>query len=980
MKNLDCIIKGNLLLILFVYLVSITGCTSNSEEIVFENSYFKYVIDSSGKNLQFTDKQDNENYLNADEISYCASVKLNDTIYSVTGASFENEFLKLTFSETGVTANIEVITHDDHIQFTVKEVTGDPWSMSFINIPLNLDGMTYEPFGACILAMNLNTHVTQLPALQKHMEAACYERLGMAGAEVSMLGLPQDMMLPTIRDIVKNTDAIPFSDQGGAWAQMAKEGFGSYLMSGGGQLTEETVDEWIEMCRSLGFNQIDNHGGGAFFKFGSFELNKEKYPDDWESFKRINDRLHEAGISSILHTYSFFIDKNSNIVTPVPDEGLGYFNQFTLASDVDADADEIVVNESTADVSTTTGFWVRNSTTLRIGKELVSFTGVTDTPPYKFTGCIRGLHGTTASGHSADEKAYHLMEMFSRFVPGEDTELFKNIAKRTAQIVDDCGFDGIYFDAADGSDLWGGEPFYWHYGPKFVFEVAANLKKPVGMEMAGMTHLWWHYRSRWQAWDSPVRGYKRFTDIHLASIKSTTYKHGEFLGHSPVIDKLARAEHSPLQLPLFLGWWRNYAWSTNPQIEMTHTDDIEYLCCKMIGNNAGLCVQGNVDKKTVADTPLLGSLHAMIKQYEELRHQKYFSDRVRELLREPGKEFTLFKEDNGDWNFKPVVYNEFKVAGIDGESNKWTVDNEFSQQQLQLRIQPLMSVKPYNDPSNILLTDYSPGELSIEGTAEGVNGDFIASADDLPENAKIAVSYSAENNGSSPQEGAWVKMEKTFDPWIDLQKNQALGVWVKGDGSGQLLNLRITNPKHIGYAGVRGDHFIDINFTGWKYFELVEVESERFSDYIWEAHVETREIPEGFNVYNSYKGTVNLTSVDKLQFWYNDLPANTKVNCIIGPVKALPLVPVTITNPTIEIGNERIVFPVRMVSGMYLELRENGNCKLYSPQGKVLQELTLTDKIPELKQGENLITFLCDGTNGVSSRVKVTVINEGSPL
>ena len=827
--------------------------------------------------------------------------------------------------------------------------------------------------------MNLNTHVTQLPALQTLMEATSYKRLGMEGAEISMMGLPQDMVLSTIREIVKNTEAIPFSDQGGAWAQMAKEGFGSYLMSGGGQLTEETVDEWIEMCKNLGFNQIDNHGGGVFFKFGSFELNKDKYPDGWESFRRINERLKEAGISSILHTYSFFIDKNSNLVTPVPDEGLGYFNSFTLASPVDANADEIIVNESTADVSTTTGFWVRNSTTLKIGKELVSFTGVTKTPPYRFTGCTRGILGTTVSEHSANEKAYHLMEMFGRFVPGEDTDLFKSIAKRTAQIVDDCKFSGIYFDAADGSDLWGGESFYWHYGPKFVFEVAKNLKKPVGMEMAGMTHLWWHYRSRWQAWDSPVRGYKRFVDIHLASIKSTTYKHGEFLGHTPVIDKLARAEHSPLLLPLFLGWWRNYPWNPNPQIEMTHTDDIEYLCCKMIGNNAGLCVQGSVNKKAVADAPLLGQLHAIIKQYEELRHKNYFSDSVRELLREPGKDFTLFQELNGQWNFKPVVYHNRKVTGLKDGSDKWIVNNKFRRQPVKLRIQPLMSVKPYDDPSTIFLTDYTPGEFLNQGNADGVTGE-ITNSNELPENASTTINFTASSSGTSPREGSWIKMEKTFDPWINLDNNQALGVWIKGDGKGQLLNFRIGNPNHIGYAGVRGDHFVTGDFTGWKYFELVEIESTKYSDYIWETHKETREIPEGFNVYNSYKGTVRLNSVDKLQLWYNNLPAGKEVNCTIGPVKALPMVPVTISNPVITIEGEEIEFPVTMESGMYLELKSENDCKLYGPRGELIQNVTFKGRVPELQSGNNEISFTCKGTNNISSRVKVTLINEGEPL
>jgi len=964
-------------LVLLFLAVIFASC--GREGIVFENEYFRYEITPEGKNLHFIDRQSNADYLKDDGISYCASVKKEGREYNVTGIALEGEILKLNFDEAGVSAELLVTKAEDHINLKVKNVTGDPWSLTFMNVPLSLEGMSYEPFGACLLAMNLNTHVVQLPALQTFMKATCYSRLGMEGAEISMLGLPQKMVLPAIRDIVKGAEGIPFSDQGGAWAQMAKEGFGSYLMSGGGRLTEETVDEWIESCKSLGFNQIDNHGGGAFFKFGSFELNKEKYPDGWESFKRINEKLHEAGISSILHTYSFFIDKNSNIVTPVPNEGLGYFEGFTLAAPVDAGADEIIVNESTADVSTTTGFWVRNSTTLRIGNELIEFTGVTKSPPYKFTGCKRGALGTEALEHPANEKAFHLMEMFGRFVPGEDTELFTDIAKRTAQIVDECKFDGIYFDAADGSDLWGGEEFYWHYGPKFVFEVAKNLKKPVGMEMAGMTHLWWHYRSRWQAWDSPVRGYKRFVDIHLASIKSDTYKHGEFMGHTPVIDKLARAEHSPLMLPLFLGWWRNYPWTTSPQVEMTHTDDIEYLCSKMIGNNAGLCVQGSVDKKAVEDVPLLGQLHAIIRQYEELRHKKYFSDSIRTILREPGKDFTLFQEQNGDWNFKPVVYNEHKVTGLSDGSGSWTVQNEFFQQPLKLRIQPLMSVKPFDDPSNILLTQYAANEFSNEGNATGVTGEVTAS-DDLPENAGAAINFSARSSGASPKEGAWIKMEKQFTPLIDLENNQALGVWIKGDGNGQLLNLRTGNPKHIGYAGVRGDHFIDIDFIGWKYFELVEVESERFSDYIWETHLETREIPEGFNVYNSYKGTVKMSSVDKLQFWYNNLPAKKEVNCVIGPVKALPLVPVTIANPTVTINGETIVFPVEMESGMYMELDSDNVCKLYSQKGKVLQEVQLRNRIPELRPGNNKVSFFCEGTEGVSSRVKVTVIGEGKPL
>ena len=231
---------------------------------------------------------------------------------------------------------------------------------------------------------------------------------------------------------------FPHSDKGGAWAQLSKDGYGSYLMNFG-TMTTSNVDEWIGMCRSLGFNQIDNHGGSDFFRFGDFELNRQKWPEGWKTYKKINDHLHEAGISSIFHTYAFFIDKNTKYVTPVPSPDLGYFSSFTLAKPAGPTDTEITVSEPTDHISTITGFFVRNSLSLRIGGEIIEFTGVTTDRPYKFTGCKRGAAGTKASAHSEGEKAFHLREMFGRFVPGPETALFSEIAAHTAEIVNEAG-------------------------------------------------------------------------------------------------------------------------------------------------------------------------------------------------------------------------------------------------------------------------------------------------------------------------------------------------------------------------------------------------------------------------------------------------------------------------------------------------------------------------------------------------------------
>ena len=215
-------------------------------------------------------------------------------------------------------------------------------------------------------------------------------------------------------------------------------------------------------------------------------------------------------------------------------------------------------------------------------------------------------------------------------------------------------------------------------------------------------------------------------------------------------------------------------------------------------------------------------------------------------------------------------------------------------------------------------------------------------------------------------------MEKTFSPLIDLSKNQALGVWLKGDNSGQILNLSVRSPIHISH-GAHGDHIVKIDFTGWKYFELVEIESSKISDYIWpdDSH---------FYVYDSYRHTVQFEKIEKLQLWYNNLPANKKVSTVLGPVKALAMVPGFIENPSVTIAGETVVFPVKMESGMYLEFLSADDCTLYGSKGELLAKVKPEGTIPNLKKGNNEISLSGKGTNEVNARMQVTVISEGDPL
>jgi hypothetical protein len=280
-----------------------------------------------------------------------------------------------------------------------------------------------------------------------------------------------------------------------------------------------------------------------------------------------------------------------------------------------------------------------------------------------------------------------------------------------------------------------------------------------------------------------------------------------------------------------------------------------------------------------------------------------------------------------------------------------------------------MSVKPYNDKDNIVLADFSKTEkFSNTGTANGVSGGINISTEKMASGERGSI-FSAFSSGVSPNNGSWISMEKKYEPWLNLDKNQGLGVWIKGDGNGELLNLRIESPMYLAY-GARGDHFIKIDFTGWKYFELVEIESSEFSNYVWSESDWAK----------SYRYFVQFNSVDRFQLWYNNLPAGKEVSCVVGPVKAIPTVSCTIVNPSIAIGGEKIVFQVRMESGMYLEFGSSADCKLYGSKGEFLKDVSVQGKIPVLNTGNNDISFTCDVPKGINPRVQVTVIGEGKPL
>ncbi|MFA6472695.1 MAG: hypothetical protein WCU00_11715, partial [Candidatus Latescibacterota bacterium] len=279
---------------LILYISFLGNTFAQIKAVTLESDGFKYEVASDGKNLSFIDKKSGKDYCDHARPSVCAQLKKDGKSFDVSKVTSGVGRITLEFSAAGITAFLKSTVKGNYILLEVESVKGgEIESLIFVNIPLILKGLPAEPFAACSFSLNLYTQVDQLPALQSCLWASCYQKFGINGARIALIGVPQADILPTLRQVL-STEAgdMPYSTVAGPWAQDIPYNHGSYLFNFG-DLTEDTVDEWIKMAKSGGFTQIENHGGSAgffqtyfvgadffkndsgnvgFFKFGDFEL------------------------------------------------------------------------------------------------------------------------------------------------------------------------------------------------------------------------------------------------------------------------------------------------------------------------------------------------------------------------------------------------------------------------------------------------------------------------------------------------------------------------------------------------------------------------------------------------------------------------------------------------------------------------------------------------------------------------------------
>lgn len=856
-------------------------------------------------------------------------------------ASFANGALTFEFSRGQGAAVLAVDTRPDFFTFTIRSLSvRDVTALTFFNLPVAaakyVGGMANmlsdDADAVCLRGYELPVEMA-VGGSPIGLSVWSTAEHGLTGWRAGLAAGPKTEMPAMLRAMAAEA-GVPISKLGGPWSLGAEANRGSYLFA---DLSLASVDDWIEVARRGGFTHIHIHGW--WDTLGHYGVNTNLFPKGLADMKDAVARIHEAGLKAGIHTLTACIEPRDAWVTPEASPRLIAAASYTLARPMTPADTVIYVNEKPVAQHDVVFTYMGNGNAIRIGTEIVQYSEVVAEPPYAFAKCERGAFKTRPAAHAAGDRADYLQQRYIAFYPEPGSPLADDLADHIANVFNTCQLDQIYFDGSEGMMSRYGIDFMRH-------AIFKRLRGEVLAEASAHgAHNWW-FHSRLGAWDHPVWAAKRFHDLHIASA--------------------AKYRDSDLLEPQ-LGWWAPR--QPSPQARGHFLDEMEYFGAKNLGLDSAMSIQG----VNVSHHPLgfhLERQFTVLGWYEQLRLARYFDAQTVARVAVPGDEFRLRQDPDGAWKFTPVKMSAHRISALGNGSERWTSQNPFAEQPVAARIEALYSVAPYDDPKRVCVTDFadlaafrqtsSSGEVSLR--LEAATGETRGGGRNLR--------LHAENKGAA-RRGAWGKAGLSFPaPYRSLSGAGALGVWVKGDGKGALLNIQLGTPRE--YMSALSDHYVTLDFTGWRYVELLmrERDVEQMSAYQW---------PYGGN-YDIYRNPLDMAHISEVNLYLNNLPPGDSTEVIVSPIIALAVMPAKLKNPTLTLNGRKLTLPVTLHSGDYLEAEPTGDCAHYNDKGDLLaliRPATAADW-PVLRSGDNAVAFDCERPAGASARAEVTVNASGA--
>ena len=928
--------------------------------MVYRTNTFCFEIAPDGTVAALVDRRDQVSYLAGERVPLLSLVRAGQR-HEACEIRSEAGHHQVSFEGIEITAALRISEGPDWLVFELVGLSEEVGveEVTFLHLRVVVPSVERQiaPLAGCVrsarVALACQTLDVQTESVvrpggeETSLEARCYGRLGLAG-RAALIAAPAERFLPVVEQL-EVAEGLPHPTVDGEWARTSPKALTNYLFI---DLTEQNADEIIGIARDLGFGYILVYANVWAVSLGTYEINPESFPGGLDSLKAVVDKAHAAGLKVGIHCLTGFVRYGDPRATPVPDPRLAKDGRVTLAAGLDEAADVVPTVESPEEFPSDRAFGPeRQGLDVQIDDEIITYRGLSLTAPFGLQGCERGARGTRPAAHAQGATVWHLTQRYSSYLVDCDTDLAEEVAQRYADVINQAGCDMIYFDGGDAYIAMGRE-WAWHY-MCFIPLLSARLwQREVRMGGACNGPLLWHLKT--------FRTCNDFVEIAMK----------RFFDHVKLPIGLAARDDF---VPLDFGWWGLHSWA--PHRRATTPDEIEYVCQKALAYGACWSLETRLEE--IESCGRWQDIEKIIASYQQLRQQDTVPESVRSQVRELGAEFKLVGAEGDTCELVPARYGPAHLV-CGEETATWTLDNDLDAQPLRFRLYALPELEVYGSPDNPVLVDQSELAVYRKSRTHAECRTTLGAGDGNTPAGEPCVAFRAAS--SATHAGGWAEhrvdlaevgaqepvtamieglVEDTSAP---AQWARPLGLWIHGDGQGEVLNIQL-QAANGGYR----DHYVDVDFHGWRYCELTQPETDRV--FAFDAGYMTKHATRHFH----YGQLISL------YVRYNSIPAGAEVCCLVGPVKALKERWLPVRNPCLTVGDQSVVFPCELQTEQYLEFDGEGAARLFDREGVAISDVEPQGSVPVVSPGANEVRFEADAGPDCSRRAEVVVIRYGQP-
>ena len=862
---------------------------------------------------------------------------------SPTGVSFDGkDTLNFTFGSRGH-VKLKFEEKGEYVKMTITEINlKDLKLLAYCKVKPavtkymgTMSGMFSDDddvFGFRSLGVRGSVETMRDPLLVAYTEGNCVR----PGVSCAIFASPRDKAMDCVK-AMQAKESLPVSRSGGPNALSSSLTRYSYMFA---DFQAKYTDGWIDIAKRGGFGFIHFH---AWWKtLGHYDVNPTFFPEGVKQMRDCVSRVKASGLHASFHTLTACIEPDDPWVTPKPSHDLIPLHTYTLAKGIGANDDVFYVKELPANDHELFWSYSSNGNAFRIGDEIIRYSAISREKPYAFLQCERGAFGTKPSAHKAGEKAYYLQQRYISFYPEPDSKLADDLADAVADKFKYLGVEGMYYDGSEGMRVrYGIDTMRW--------KIFQRLPDNAVIEASNWNHNDWWFHSRVGAWDHTSWAMRRNRDTHAALCKS--FPMANFL--------------SPQ-----LGWWA--ARGPIPECRGQFIDEFEYFAATALSIDSPMSIQHLQPTKTQWNERIFDML-TILGWYERCRLARYFTKADTDRLQKPNSDFILRMDDKGVWKLRPQFFTKHRLTTLAKGSEEFSFRNPYSAQPVKGRIEILYAPDEKSKLANTFVSFKDKKIINVQETAKGLTQKLsFEKADKQVPFSKIHIV--AENSTNTPK-GAWTKAGVEFPhPYASTNTCTTFGIWVKGDGSGALLNVQFKKPPVFGRG--TSDHYITLDFKGWRYFTMLfrERDAERMGDYKWPYDTS------GGNLGNT-RSLIDTKHVHTVSVFLNNVPAKGKTDVQVSDIVMFPQAAATVSGIKFTVNGKEAELPGKFNSGDYIEFDGSGIAEHYSEGGRLLGRFKIKYKAPQtVAYGNNKVKVSAKSSSHLAPRLEFTVFTQGAPF